>query len=226
MNFARVVALAGPGLLLGACMPNQTLPNPSLLGGTAIRPPVADLAIGTLYYTNDETPNLAGVVGFIPLCTPNLETRGFPPPTVQRSVKELDLLTNFTSSGQLSGIETEFVKAGLDGGINRYFDYKLTNVEVVSYDAVTANQIIDTITKWDRCKGWQKLVPTKPKFQIALAYRGNLAFSRKTDVSFNTDISAKIEKLEPQLKLALKNATQYAVSGEGLFVVVDAVQVQ
>lgn len=221
MNIARLPIALGGLMVLAACNPNQTLPNPSLLNGTALRPPVADLAVGTLFYTKEEKPDLKGLVGFIPLCTPDLSARGFPPPSTQKSVAELDLLSNLSASGELSGLETQLASLGLQGSLSRYFEYKLTNVEVVSYDAVTAQKILETMDQWDRCKGWRKTVPGKPVFQLPVAYRGDLAFSRKNEASLDANASAKIAKLEPQLKLALKNATQYGVSGKALFVVVE-----
>lgn len=226
MLIARMSVVLGGALLLAACDPNQMLPNPTLLGGTALRPPVADLAIGTLFYTKEANPNLKGIVSFYPLCTPDLTARGFPPPTAQGSIKELNLLPNVGASGELSGIETEMASLGLQGGISRYFEYKLTNITVVSYDAVTAQNILETMDSWDRCKTWRKAMPGKPVYQISLAYRGDIVFSQKNDASVDANLSAKIASLEPKLKLALKNATQYGVSGPGLFVVVEPVQRQ
>ncbi len=226
MTMARLFLAIGSFACLAACIPNQTIPNPDILSGTALKPPVSDLAVGTLFYTKDTKPDLNGLVSFLPLCTPDLANRGFPPPKTQTSLKDIDLLANLGASGELSGLEIQFTKLGLTGGINRYFEYKLTNVEVLSYDAVTAKQIFDSMDKWDRCKGWRETVPGKPIFQIPLAYRGDLTFSRKNDASLGADVSAKIASLEPKLKLALKNATQYGVSGKALFVVVEATQRQ
>jgi len=226
MTIARPSIALGCFAGLAACMPNQTIPNPSLLSGTALKPPVSDLAVGTLFYTKDAKPDLNGLVSFLPLCTPDLAHRGFPPPKTQTSLKDIDLLSSLGATGELSGIEIQFAKLGLDGGINRYFEYKLTNVEVLSYDAVTAKQIFDSMATWDRCKGWRETVPGKPIFQIPIAYRGDLSFSRKTEASLGADASAKVASIEPKLKAALKNATQYGVSGRALFVVVEATQRQ
>lgn len=219
-------ALVGSTLLLTACGYNQTIPNPALLSGTALKPPVSDLAVGTLFYTKEEQPDLKGLVSFYPLCTPDLSSRGFPPPKLQTSLTEIDLMPTVGGSINVSDINTDLVKLGLEADVSRYFEYKLTNIEVFSYDAVTAQNILANIDNWDRCKGWRKTVPGKPIFQIQQAYRGDLSFQRKNTSSMSADVSAKISTIEPKVKLALKSAFNYGVSGKGLFVVVDAVQRQ
>ena len=212
---------------LVSCVDTQNIPTPDALGLGAITlaPPVSKLAVGTLFYV-DKNANLSKPTHFEQLCRPNLIGRGFREPESAKSDLSIDLLKDFSASGGLSGIETAMLKLGIDGKITDYFEYKLTNIEVVDYDLVTANNIYENMNSWIECQNWRSgdFIKNQAIHQIKTAYRGDLVFSKKFGTDINANLTAKLNSIEPKITAALKSVSSSGVSGNSLFVVVHTIQ--
>lgn len=198
----------------------ETVPIADETGGRELKPPREGIRVGSLYYvrenpTNDLTrpANLESLCFFdLPLSDVTLEA--------DQRVADIDLLKKLEASGELGGIETKFASAGLSGGIDRYYSYKLTNARKSSVTLQDASRLFNEQGDGPKCSGWRENVGQFDwaAYQIQSVISGDIIFARKSTSNASGDLSAALEVLEPELVAELSKENSAGVTGTGLVV--------
>lgn len=217
MRFIALTAAATLGLLVSAC---AQAPNPRETGGRELRPPREGIKVGSLYYVREQaTDDLTTPANLEDLCVFSLEGAGVAVEPPQR-VADIDLLKKLDVSGELAGLEARFASAGLSGGLDRYFSYKLVNARKSSITLVDANKAFNDQGNRQKCAGWRSSIDENnwAAYQILAVTVGDLQFARTANVNADADVSAKLAELEPEVKARLKREFRANFEGQGLVV--------
>lgn len=207
---------------LAACAhASQTSPATEDIGGRELRPPRAGITVGSLYFVREKpTDDLSRPANLERLCDVNLTVYGVETTGPVR-VADIDLMSRLEANGSLGGIATVFVKAGLQGNISRYFEYKLINVTQTDISLNDAENIYANRAFRKDCAAWRQNIGALNwgKYQIIAIKVGDLSFARKSISGASADITAKLNVVEPALKAELRRETGATFSGKGLVAV-------
>jgi hypothetical protein len=192
---------------------------PGPTGERELRPPVAGIKLGSLYYVREApTEDISKPANLIKLCTTRLERYGIvlePQPGA-----DIDLLEKLDVNAALDGIKVQFAQLGLNGSLGNYYNYTLKNVIRTDISRTQADRIMNQRGEEDDCSNWRESMRGNQwgVYQILAISTGDISFSRNRTFEAGADVKAKLLTLEPKLKAAIKNATGLSFSGKGLVV--------
>lgn len=213
------------GILAAGCGPALQAPDlsgPS--GGRELRPARAGINVGSLYFAREAaTDETSKPVNLEELCEVRLDTYGVTPVDVKQV--DVDLSSQLDGTGTLSGIKNILVDLGLTGNLNDYYEYKLTNVVSRSITYQEAQNVFKARAFKGKCPDWRANISKNnwARYQILSIKTGDIVFQRKSDIGVGAEIKAKIAVAEPQLKAALSNKYNLAMSGRGVVIAVNPI---
>ena len=214
MRRNALVALTLSAFLAG-CTTGGVTAVPATFGRPVL-PPQESVVVGSLYYVLEEpTDDRSKPADLQPLCLLNLadyEIVTLPP----NRVADINVLRVLEAQGSLSGLRTTLASVGLKGGVNRYYELKLTNVSKVGLSRDDAETAFDRLRAGPKCARWFDSVSMLAIYQVESVYVGDLSFGRKASTSFNANVSAKLATVEPTIEAELKSQTQSNLSGSRL----------
>ncbi|MGR9319811.1 hypothetical protein ACU8LZ_25620 (plasmid) [Rhizobium leguminosarum] len=136
-------------------------------------------------------------------------------------VSDIDLLGQLDADGSLNAVKEALINIGLSGQVSRYYSYKLVNVTQTDISYQDAERIFQDRAFRQDCTTWRGNIAGQNwgQYQITAIKVGDIEFSRKSGSGFNADVSAKLSKIEPGIKAAIKNETRADFSGKGVVAV-------
>lgn len=212
--------LAGITILIGCVQPDPIGGSVKAPSGRELRPAKTNIDVGSLYYVREEpTSELSTAADLQDLCIFELS------PDQQadlstKSLPDIDVLRDLEANGELSGIKTKAVSAGVSGDLQDYFSYKLTNVREVSISLVEAGNVFDSQAFRTKCNGWRSNIEDTgwAAYQVLSIIVGDMVFERSSNAEVDAELSAKLGKIEPKLKQALKRSFSRTLTGDNLVV--------
>lgn len=209
-DFARAFAMLAA---LSGCTYGPAIPATV---GRPVLPPQERIAVGSLYYVQEQpTDDRSKPADLQPLCILNLadyQIQTLPP----NRVADINVLRVLEVQGTLSGLRSTFASVGLKGGINRYYELKLTNVSKIGLSRDDAETAFRQLRGGPKCSTWFNSVSSLAIYQVESVYVGDLSFGRKSGTAISASVAAKLAAIEPTIEAELKSQTQSDLSGKGL----------
>ena len=159
--------------------------------GRPVLPPQQNVVVGSLYYVRETpTDSFSRPAALQPLCILNLadyDVATLPP----NSFGDYNLLRSLEMQGSLSGLNTTLASVGLKGGVERYYELKLTNVSKTSSSRDDAEAAFDRLRAGPKCARWFNNTSQFAIYQVESVYVGDLVFARRGGISLDANVSAK-----------------------------------
>lgn len=208
------LAFATSAIVLAGC----SQPEPT--GGRELDPPRTGIEVGSLYFVREKPrSDFDQAADLEDLCVLELSADQIAGLST-KTLPDFDILKELDADGALSGIKTKAVDVGLSANLEKYYSYKLTNVQSATISLVDAENLFDSQAFRSKCKGWRKNVDNLgfAAYQVLSVTMGDLEFARRSGVGADAEVSAKLAELEPELKAELKRTYSSTLSGKGLVV--------
>ncbi|MEP9352617.1 hypothetical protein ABLE93_03355 [Xanthobacter sp. KR7-65] len=194
-------------------------------GARAVSPPETGIRAALLYTTPERAgSSSSGPVSLSLLCNVPDSILTSIAYQSESSVADIDLLSTFSASGGITGVQLSAVSAELQGSFSSYYELKLTGVTKRYVSQEEANAVFSRLVARQGCaNAYAGERAARAVYQVRAIYVGDVHFGVKRDAGFSADLTAKLKALEPKIKAQLKRAYNLSFNGTKMVGAVETI---